>query len=77
MSQLEVYNPSTNEIIERLNYTSHDEIHSQIERARTAFEEWKLVDAHERSAKLYQWGNSLMNIRMNWRSLLHLKVENL
>ena len=32
MSQLEVYNPSTNEIIERLNYTSHDEIHSQIER---------------------------------------------
>src|SRR5699024_925366 len=56
MSQLEVYNPSTNEIIERLNYTSHDEIHSQIERARTAFEEWKLVDAHERSAKLYQWG---------------------
>ncbi|MGY3479869.1 NAD-dependent succinate-semialdehyde dehydrogenase [Staphylococcus cohnii] len=57
MGQLEVYNPSTNEIIERLNYTSHDEINSKIERAHKAFEEWKLVDAHERSAKLYQWAN--------------------
>ncbi|MFH4934255.1 NAD-dependent succinate-semialdehyde dehydrogenase [Staphylococcus cohnii] len=57
MDQLEVYNPSTNEVIERLNYTSHDEINSQIERAHKAFEEWKLVDAHERSAKLYQWAN--------------------
>lgn len=57
MGQLEVYNPSTNEVIERLNYTSHDEINSKIERAHKAFEEWKLVDAHERSAKLYQWAN--------------------
>ena len=57
MDQLEVYNPSTNEVIERLNYTSHDEINSKIERAHKAFEEWKLVDAHERSAKLYQWAN--------------------
>ncbi|KKI65297.1 MULTISPECIES: NAD-dependent succinate-semialdehyde dehydrogenase [Staphylococcus] len=57
MDQLEVYNPSTNEIIERLNYTSHDEINSKIERAHKAFEEWKVVDAHERSAKLYQWAN--------------------
>src|SRR5699024_11351118 len=57
MDQLEVYNPSTNEVIERLNYTNHDEINSKIERAHKAFEEWKLVDAHERSAKLYQWAN--------------------
>ena len=57
MGQLEVYNPSTNEVIERLNYTSHDESNSKIERAHKAFEEWKLVDAHERSAKLYQWAN--------------------
>ena len=57
MGQLEVYNPSTNEVIERLNYTSHDEINSKIERAHKAFEEWKLVDAHERSAKLYEWAN--------------------
>ncbi|MGI2319300.1 NAD-dependent succinate-semialdehyde dehydrogenase [Staphylococcus cohnii] len=57
MGQLEVYNPSTNEVIERLNYTNHDEINSKIDRAHKAFEEWKLVDAHERSAKLYQWAN--------------------
>ncbi|MGW9816123.1 NAD-dependent succinate-semialdehyde dehydrogenase [Staphylococcus cohnii] len=57
MGQLEVYNPSTNEVIERLNYTSHDESNSKIERAHKAFEEWKSVDAHERSAKLYQWAN--------------------
>src|SRR5699024_8798098 len=57
MGQLEVYNPSTNEIIERLNYTSHDEINSKIERIHKAFEEWKLVDEHERSAKWYQWAN--------------------
>src|SRR5699024_3752180 len=57
MTQLEVFNPSTNEVIERLDYTNHDEINSQIKHANDAFQDWKLVDAHERSAKLYQWAN--------------------
>lgn len=55
MTQLEVTNPATNEVIERLEYTSHEDIHAQIERTHQAFEEWKYKDAHERSAKLLQW----------------------
>ncbi|MGO3048900.1 succinate-semialdehyde dehydrogenase (NADP(+)) [Staphylococcus casei] len=55
MTQLEVTNPATNEVIEHLAYTSHEDIHAQIERTHQAFEEWKYKDAHERSAKLLQW----------------------
>ncbi|PKI21433.1 succinate-semialdehyde dehydrogenase (NADP(+)) [Staphylococcus succinus] len=55
MTQLEVTNPATNEVIERLEYTSHEDIHAQIERTHQAFEKWKYKDAHERSAKLLQW----------------------
>jgi len=55
MTQLEVTNPATNEVIERLEYTSHEDIHTQIERTHQAFEKWKYKDAHERSAKLLQW----------------------
>ncbi|HLR18890.1 MAG TPA: NAD-dependent succinate-semialdehyde dehydrogenase [Staphylococcus sp.] len=55
MEQLEVLNPATNEVIERLNYTSHEEISAQIEGAFESFQQWKQVDAHERSAKLYKW----------------------
>lgn len=55
MTQLEVTNPATNEVIERLEYTSHEDIHAQIERTHQAFQKWKYKDAHERSAKLLQW----------------------
>lgn len=55
MTQLEVTNPATNEVIERLEYTSHEDIHAQIERTHQAFEKWKYKDAHKRSAKLLQW----------------------
>lgn len=55
MEQLEVYNPATNEVVKRLDYTTHEEIDAQIGRAHQAFQEWKNVDAHERAAKLNQW----------------------
>ncbi|MDK9843917.1 MAG: NAD-dependent succinate-semialdehyde dehydrogenase [Staphylococcus equorum] len=55
MEQLEVYNPATNEVVERLDYTTHEEIDAQINRAHQAFQEWKVVDAHERASKLNQW----------------------
>ncbi|MDO5660668.1 MAG: aldehyde dehydrogenase family protein, partial [Staphylococcus xylosus] len=55
MTKLEVFNPATNEVIERLDYTSNEDIQAQVERAHKAFQQWKKVDAHERSAKLLKW----------------------
>ena len=55
MTKLEVFNPATNEVIERLDYTSSENIQTQVERAHKAFQHWKKVDAHERSAKLLKW----------------------
>ena len=55
MTKLEVINPATNEVLERLDYATHEQINHQIKQAHQAFQNWKKVDAHERSAKLAQW----------------------
>lgn len=55
MKTLEVINPATNEVLERLDYATHEQIDDQINQAHQAFQKWKKVDAHERSAKLTQW----------------------
>jgi succinate-semialdehyde dehydrogenase/glutarate-semialdehyde dehydrogenase len=55
MSKLSVLNPATNAVIKELEYTSNEEITAQIDRAYEAFQEWRTVDAHERSAKLLKW----------------------
>lgn len=55
MTQLDVLNPATNEVIESIDYTSHEDIDAKIERAYNAFQTWRFVDAHERSAKLFKW----------------------
>ena len=57
MTQLDVLNPATNEVIESIDYTSHEDIDAKIERAYNAFQTWRFVDAHERSAKLFKWVN--------------------
>ncbi|MDK6298246.1 NAD-dependent succinate-semialdehyde dehydrogenase [Staphylococcus caprae] len=55
MTKLDVLNPATNEVIKTLEYTDEQTAHRQIERAHEAFQSWKQVDAHERSAKLFEW----------------------
>lgn len=55
MTKLEVINPATNEVLERLDYATHEQINHQIKQAHQAFQNWKKVDADERSAKLAQW----------------------
>ena len=55
MTKLDVLNPATNEVIKILEYTDEQTAHRQIERAHEAFQSWKQVDAHERSAKLFEW----------------------
>lgn len=55
MSKLEVLNPATEEVIETIDFTSEEQAYQQIEKAQTAFNSWKKVDAHERSAKMYEW----------------------
>ena len=55
MSKLSVLNPATNAVIKELEYTSNEEVTAQIDRAYEAFQEWRTVDAHERSAKLLKW----------------------
>ncbi len=37
MTQLKVLNPSTNEVVDTLNYTSESDIIAQIDRAQVAF----------------------------------------
>ncbi|AKS66234.1 NAD-dependent succinate-semialdehyde dehydrogenase [Staphylococcus coagulans] len=55
MSNLEVKNPSTGEVIATYPYTDEQTIHSKIERAHQAFLSWRDVDAHERSRLLWSW----------------------
>lgn len=55
MTQLEVLNPATNEVIQTLEYTDELTVNQQIQKAHEAFQSWKQVDAHERSAKLFEW----------------------
>ncbi|MBX5318842.1 MULTISPECIES: NAD-dependent succinate-semialdehyde dehydrogenase [Staphylococcus] len=55
MTKLDVLNPATNEVIKILEYIDEQTAHRQIERAHEAFQSWKQVDAHERSAKLFEW----------------------
>ncbi|WP_419791070.1 NAD-dependent succinate-semialdehyde dehydrogenase [Staphylococcus chromogenes] len=55
MTELKVLNPSTEEVVETLDYTSEADINAQIDRAAQAFQSWRKVDAHERSHLLWAW----------------------
>lgn len=55
MTELKVLNPSTEEVVETLDYTSEADINAQIDRAEQAFQSWRKVDAHERSRLLWAW----------------------
>lgn len=55
MTELKVLNPSTEEVVETLDYTSEANINAQIDRAEQAFQSWRKVDAHERSRLLWAW----------------------
>ncbi|WP_114604169.1 NAD-dependent succinate-semialdehyde dehydrogenase [Staphylococcus sp. EZ-P03] len=60
MTKLEVMNPATNDVVQTLDYTDEKSIKNSIESAHKAFNTWKCVDAHERSAKLKAW-SALIN----------------
>ncbi|UXS75754.1 NAD-dependent succinate-semialdehyde dehydrogenase [Staphylococcus chromogenes] len=55
MTELKVLNPSTEEVVETLDYTSEADINAQIDRSAQAFQSWRKVDAHERSRLLWAW----------------------
>lgn len=77
MSNLEVKNPSTGEVIATYLYTDEQAIHSKIERAHQAFLSWRDVDAHERSRLLWAWSALIKDNREALARLITLEGANL
>ncbi len=73
MSNLEVKNPSTGEVIATYPYTDEQTIHSKIERAHQAFLSWRDVDAHERSRLLWSWSALIKDNREALARLITLE----
>ncbi|MBT2831338.1 NAD-dependent succinate-semialdehyde dehydrogenase [Staphylococcus coagulans] len=73
MSNLEVKNPSTDEVIATYPYTDEQTIHSKIERAHQAFLSWRDVDAHERSRLLWSWSALIKDNREALARLITLE----
>lgn len=71
--QVEVLNPADNSVIETLDYTSEDQINSMIDAASKAFDQWRKVDAHERSAKLQKWADLMMEHKEELARLITLE----
>lgn len=57
MATLNVLNPSTNEIVDTLDYTQESDVNAQIDKAHQAFLSWRKVDAHERARLLWAWSS--------------------
>ncbi|MBO0992416.1 NAD-dependent succinate-semialdehyde dehydrogenase [Bacillus sp. SD088] len=55
MSNIDVTNPATGDVIETLNMQTNDEIEAAIARGHQAFQEWAKVDAHERARLILAW----------------------
>lgn len=55
MSNIQVKNPATGEVIEEVKRNTKEEVEEAIERASTAFKKWKKVNAHERARLLKKW----------------------
>ncbi|MBI5974434.1 NAD-dependent succinate-semialdehyde dehydrogenase [Staphylococcus canis] len=73
MSKLEVLNPSTNEVIKTLDYTTDEEVNTLVDRAYDAFQTWRNVDAHERSELISKWSALIKEHRDELARLITLE----
>ncbi|WP_440858106.1 NAD-dependent succinate-semialdehyde dehydrogenase [Staphylococcus shinii] len=55
MNKLEIKNPATNKVIEKLNFTEENDINSKIDNAYKTFLSWRETDAHTRASILKEW----------------------
>ncbi|WP_039069664.1 NAD-dependent succinate-semialdehyde dehydrogenase [Staphylococcus shinii] len=55
MNKLEIKNPATNKVIEKLNFTEENDINSKIDNAYKTFLSWRETDAHTRTSILKEW----------------------
>lgn len=60
MSQIEVKNPATGELIKNVEKNTKAEVEAAIEQANTAFHTWKKINAHERSRLLMNWAELVL-----------------
>jgi betaine-aldehyde dehydrogenase len=66
---IEVRNPATEEILDRVSAGSEEDAHRAIESARAAFEIWRKTPAIERAAMLHE---ATAKMRANWDELVNL-----
>lgn len=55
MNKLEIKNPATNKVIEKLNFTEENDINLKIDNAYRTFLSWRETDAHTRASILKEW----------------------
>jgi acyl-CoA reductase-like NAD-dependent aldehyde dehydrogenase len=66
---IEVRNPATEEILDRVSSGSEGDVHRAVEAAQTAFEIWRKTPAIERAALLHE---ASAKMRTHWTELVEL-----
>ncbi|MBY7144427.1 NAD-dependent succinate-semialdehyde dehydrogenase [Virgibacillus sp. NKC19-3] len=58
---IQVTNPATGELIREIPADTEEEIHQALKRGHEYFQEWRKVNAHERSRLLKAWSEKIQN----------------
>lgn len=74
VSVIESLNPSTGEVLAKVNFVSKISYDKIVERSNTAFEEWKMVPAPQRGEVIRKMGEALRKHKSDLGSLVALEM---